>query len=144
MASVTGPDSVIPWGQLKKETSTVTEPSPTPEPSPTQTAEPTSPAPAPATATTATASSYTPEVQVQPMPERLRDLIVELRRAGGDETSLERVARDLALARSGMGVEVRQEEAALTAREIIASASTSLVAQANHNRDSARAILGSV
>lgn len=145
MASVTGPDGVgIPWGQQKKETPTVTEPSPTPEP--TQTAEPESPAPAPATqaTSTASASSYTPEVQVQAMPERLRDLIVELRTVSGDETSLERVARDLALVRSEMGVTVRREEAALTAREIIASASASLVAQANHNRDSARAILGSV
>ena len=160
MASVTGPDSVsVPWGQQKKQTPTVTEPAPAPAPepapAPTQTAQPASPAPAPAPATqpapaaaapvaaAPVASSYTPAVQVQAMPERLRDLLVELRTVSGEETSLERVARDLASARSGQAA-VRQDEAMLTAREIIVSASTSLVAQANHSQASARAILGSV
>lgn len=96
-------------------------------------------------ATTANSTpTYSVTAEVSPMPQRLRDLIVQQRSMNSPAaTTLRTFANQMASDRIA-AEEVRVEEKALverTKQQIIEQASIALVAQANQTRDSVRALL---
>ena len=171
--ALSGVTGNLGWGQTKKTetgtggttttptpTPTPTEPAPTPtEPVTTQTAEPSvtpSPQPAstPSTSQPTEVTSGAPIVtktysapaaanDVSPMPDRLRDLIVDqAKKEGPLSTSLHTlVFRRMDSAPSNpdsLAVDLVER----TRAQIIAQASASMIAQANLTDDSVRALLG--
>jgi hypothetical protein len=90
-----------------------------------------------------TYSAPTAANDVSPMPDRLRDLIVQ--QASQDQpmtTSLHTLVMRAPASESGMENPLAFDLIQRTRAQIIAQASQSIVAQANHTGDSVRALLG--
>ncbi len=153
---------LLPRGQEKKAPAptpapeptpappTASDPAPAPAPAPEPTPTTTDPAPAsepvgsaaPPSATTpaaGTAVSSSVVVEIRPMPPRLRDLIVKQQTR--EETALGAFAHQLAERTAQPDASVAAPDVERTAREIIAKASASMVAQANQTRESVLASL---
>ena len=132
-SALSGVTSSLPRGQTKK-TETGGTPPPSTQPPAT---EPATDASEPPSATR-TYSGSPDENAVSPMPDRLRDLIVEQSsREAPFSTSLhELMLRTLADGRPITAAEIQRTRA-----EIIAQGAVSMVAQANHTGSSVRALL---
>lgn len=150
-SALSGVTSSLPWGQSKKTEgtsgtgSTPTQPVTTETP-PTQTTEPTSePMPTEGASDPAakTYSAPTAANDVSPMPDRLRDLIVQQSsQAAPMSTSLHTLVLRGPEPSPAAENPLAFDQVQRTRAQIIAQASVSLVAQANHTGDSVRALLG--
>lgn len=133
----------------EKQQPAATEPAPASEPaqepsSTTQESSSSEPTPSSSTATNpapGAAQNSSGGMEIQAMPERLRDLIANQQTSRTD-TPLTLFTRKLAATRAERPAQASEPVAVQqTAQEIMAKAAASLVAQANHTRDSALALL---
>jgi hypothetical protein len=132
-SALSGVTSSLPRGQTKKTETGGTSPPSIQPPA----AEPAAAASEPPSATMTHGGSPDGSA-VSPMPDRLRDLIVEQSsRAAPFSTSL----HELMLRTVADGRPVTPAEIQRTRAEIIAQAGVSIVAQANHTGSSVRALL---
>ena len=138
-------NTILPWGQAKKqdsETQTTTTSSGETSTSSTSTSSSGTTTTGGATATAGT--NYSASVQLSPMPERLRELIVQQRNANSPEATSVRLFADEMAAERLKASEIRINDPAdphKTKQDILASASQAMVAQATHTQESVLALL---
>jgi hypothetical protein len=141
-STISGVTGSLPWGQEKKtETGTTTGGTTSPTTAEPTTTEPTTTGGATEPVSSAKTYSAPEGNQVTEMPDRLRDLIVaQSTQNAPAATPLFGVV--LRMPDASSTAPLSSEQVVRTRAQIIAQASVSMVAQANHTGDSVRALLG--
>ena len=139
----TGETSTTSSTEPSSTTSTTTAPATSSEPTAPATSDPMTTEGASDPAPAKTYSAPVAANDVSPMPDRLRDLIVQQSSEGQPmSTSLHSLVLRTPASESGMENPLAFDLVQRTRAQIIAQASQSMVAQANHTGDSVRALLG--
>ena len=141
---VDGGSSGTNWGQTKKAESGSGDTSGTTEPPSDGGTSPDSPETStPSATTTIPVLTYSsgPAAQIEPVPVRLRELIVEY---AARDVPVKTVLHSLSLRGSAPenAAPLAPETVERTRAQIVASASLALIAQANYSQQTVRALLG--